>query len=85
MSAHAVHPLPDPALAGIRDRLTQQFALHRRGARFWAAFQDMQQEITRDHPRDSVRLCNAMADMAEDLGAVEHAQLIDGNTGCTPR
>ena len=48
MSAHAVHPLPDPALAGIRDRLTQQFALHRRGAPFWAAFQDMQQEITRD-------------------------------------
>jgi len=26
-----------------------------------------------------------MADMAEELGAVEHAQLIDGNTGCTPR
>ncbi|HDS1040291.1 TPA: hypothetical protein QDZ42_002542 [Stenotrophomonas maltophilia] len=85
MRAHAVQPLPDPALAGIRDRMTQQFALHRRGAPFWTAFQCMQQEVVRGHPRDHVRLCNAMADMAQDLGAVEHAQLIDGNTGCTPR
>lgn len=85
MSAHAVHPLSDPALAGIRHRLAQQFALHRNGALFWTAFQDMQQKLTRDHPRDHVRLCNGMADMAEDLGAVTHAQRIDGNTGCTPR
>ncbi len=85
MSAHAVHPLSDPALADIRDRLTQQYALNRRGAPFWAALRDMPQEVTRDHSRDRIRLCNAMADMAEELGAVEHAQLIDGNTGCTPR
>ncbi len=43
MSAHAVHPLCDPALADIRDRLTQQYALNRRGAPFWAAFRDMPQ------------------------------------------
>jgi len=85
MRAHAVHPLPDPALAGIRDRMTQQFALHRSSAPFWTAFQRMQQEVVRGHPRDQVRLCNAMADMAQDLGAVAHAQRIDGNTGCTPR
>ncbi|MBH1495055.1 hypothetical protein BA766_17970 [Stenotrophomonas maltophilia] len=85
MCALALRSTPDPALAGIRDRLTQQFALHRRTAPFWTAYQGLQQEVIRAHPRDHVRLCNAMADIAEDLGAVTHAQLLDGNTGCTPR
>jgi len=35
--------------------------------------------------RGGVRVGNTMTDVAEDLGAVAHAQLIDGNTGCTPR
>lgn len=85
MCAHAVCSLPEPALAGIRERLMQQFVLYRSSAAFWSAFQGMQEEVTRDHPRDHVRLCNAMADMAQELGAVPQAQLIDGNTGCTPR
>ena len=85
MSAHAAPSLPDhPALAGIRERLRQQFELHRRGAPFWAAYQGLQLEVMRVHPRDQVQLCNAMADMAEALGAVEHAQLLDAHTGCTP-
>jgi len=43
---------------------------------FWTAYQRMQLELVRRHPLDHERLCNAMATLAEDLGAVEHAQLI---------
>jgi len=87
MSAHAAPSLPDhPALAGIRERLHQQFALHRRGASFWAAYQGLQLELVRGHPLDHERLCNAMADIAEDLGAVERAQLIGhANASSTSR
>lgn len=86
MCAHAVRPTPDPILAPIRDRLQHQFALHRRGALFWTAYQSLQLELARSHPLEHERLCNAMADMAEDLGAVEHAQLIgDRNAGSTSR
>lgn len=83
MYAHAVRP-PEPALADIRDRLQRQYTLHHRSASFWTAYQGMQQELVRNHPRDHARLCNAMADMAQELGAVEQAQLLDRNTGCTP-
>jgi len=76
MQAHAVRPRSDPALAAIWSRLQQQYALHQRSAPFWSAYQDMQQDLLHDHPRDLVRLCNAMAAMAERLGAVEHAQLL---------
>ncbi|CRX67433.1 hypothetical protein AAHH21_07360 [Stenotrophomonas sp. BSUC-16] len=86
MCAHAVRPPPDPILDAIRERLQQQYALHQRGARFWTAYQGLQLELVRDHPLDQERLCNAMADMAEDLGAVEHAQLIGNrHAGSTSR
>ncbi|HDS1137807.1 TPA: hypothetical protein QDZ75_001843 [Stenotrophomonas maltophilia] len=86
MCAHAVCPAPDPILDAIRERLQQQFALHRRGPLFWSAYQGLQLELVHGHPRDHVRLCNAMASMAEALGAVEHAQLIGNrNAGSTPR
>ncbi|HDS1579681.1 hypothetical protein [uncultured Stenotrophomonas sp.] len=84
MCAHAVRPTPDPILDAIRERLQQQFVLHQRGARFWTAYQSMQLELVHGHPFDHERLCNAMADIAEALGAVEHAQLIGNrNAGCT--
>ncbi|HEL2980024.1 TPA: hypothetical protein UMB92_002899 [Stenotrophomonas maltophilia] len=86
MSAHAVCPTPDPILDAIRTRLQQQFVLHQRGPLFWTAYQGLQLELVRGHPLDHERLCNAMADMAEEMGAVEHAQLIGSrNAGCTPR
>lgn len=86
MCAHALCPAPDPILDAIRERLQQQYALHRRGVLFWAAYQGLQLELANNHALDHVHLCNAMADMAEALGAVEHAQLIGNrNTGCTPR
>ncbi|MEG0185397.1 MAG: hypothetical protein RR704_18320 [Stenotrophomonas sp.] len=84
MSAHPARPYPEPALAAIRDRLQQHYALHQRTAPFWTAYQCMQQELVRDHPRDHTRLCNAMADLAEELGAVEHAQRVgNANAGST--
>ncbi|MFV1845984.1 hypothetical protein ACNJRW_07325 [Stenotrophomonas maltophilia] len=84
MCAHAVRPTPDPILATIRTRLQQQFALHQRGALFWTAYQGLQLELVHGRPLDHERLCNAMADMAEEMGAVEHAQLIGNrNAGCT--
>ena len=49
MCALALRSTPDPALAGIRDRLTQQFALHRRTAPFWTAYQGLQQEVIHAH------------------------------------
>ncbi|MHC1654960.1 hypothetical protein ACODUL_16920 [Stenotrophomonas maltophilia] len=90
MCAHAVRPTPDPILNpildAIRKRLQQHFALHQRGALFWTAYQGLQLELVRGHPLDQERLCNAMANMAEDLGAVEHAQLIGNrNASCTSR
>ncbi|MCU1126653.1 hypothetical protein JAK51_10545 [Stenotrophomonas maltophilia] len=86
MCAHAVRPTPDPILDAIRDRLQQQYTLHQRGALFWTAYQGLQLELVRGHPLDHERLCNAMADMAEDLGAVEHAQLVGNrNAGSTSR
>ncbi|MGK3726075.1 hypothetical protein [Stenotrophomonas sepilia] len=86
MCAHAVRPTTDPILDPIRERLQQQYALHRRGALFWTAYQHMQLELVRRHPLDQERLCNAMATLAEDLGAVEHAQLIGhANAGSTFR
>lgn len=86
MCAHAVRPKPDPILDAIRDRLQQQYALHQRGALFWSAYQGLQLELVRGRPLDHERLCNAMADMAEEMGAVEHAQLIGNrNAGSTPR
>ena len=86
MCAHAVRPTPDPILESIRERLQQHFALHRRSASFWSAYQGLQLELVRGHPLDQERLCNAMADMAEELGAVEHAQLIGNrHTGSTSR
>ncbi|HIE5356920.1 TPA: hypothetical protein ACXNP2_003547 [Stenotrophomonas maltophilia] len=86
MCAHAASPTPDLILDAIRARLRNQYRLHRCGALFWTAYQGMQLELVRDHPRDHVRLCNAMADIAEDLGVVEHAQLIgDRNAVSTLR
>lgn len=89
MSAQAPRaPTPsrsDAALTAIWNRLQQQYALHRRSATFWTAYQGLQEELVHDHPRDRARLCNAMAGMAAKLGAVERAQLLDRNTGCTPR
>jgi len=86
MCAYAASPTPDPILDAIRARLRDQYRLHRRGALFWTAYQGMQLELVRGHPRDHVRLCNAMADMAEDLGVAEHAQLIgDRNAVSTLR
>jgi len=86
MCAHAASPIPDPTLDAIRARLRNQYRLHQRGALFWTAYQGMQLELVRDHPRDHVHLCNAMADIAEDLGVVEHAQLIgDRNAVSTLR
>ena len=76
MCAHAVCPPPEPALAGTRERLMQQFILYRSSAAFWSAFQGMQEEVTRDHPREHVRLCNALADIAQQLGPVPQAPLI---------
>ncbi|RRU77154.1 MULTISPECIES: hypothetical protein [Stenotrophomonas maltophilia group] len=85
MCAHAVRPKPDPILDAIRDHLQQQYALHQRGALFWSAYQGLQLELVRGRPLDHERLCNAMADMAEEMGAVEHAQLIGNrNAGSTP-
>lgn len=76
----------DPALAVVWQRLQEQFALHQRGALFWSAYQGLQQDLVRHRPHDHVRLCNAMADLAEHLGAVEHAQLLAGrHAGSTPR
>ncbi|OBU67893.1 hypothetical protein A9K58_07950 [Stenotrophomonas maltophilia] len=84
MCARAVRPVTDPALDAIRERLRQQYVLHRRGARFWTAYQALQLQLVRGHPIDHVRLCNAMAGIAEELGAVEHAQLIGSrNAGST--
>ncbi|WMJ70533.1 hypothetical protein [Stenotrophomonas sp. 24(2023)] len=90
MSAHVTAPVarPDmePALAIVWERLQQQFALHQRSAPFWSAYQGLQQDLVRQHPHDHVRLCNAMAGLAERLGAVEHAQLLAGrHAGSTPR
>ncbi|MEG0193481.1 MAG: hypothetical protein RR831_17565 [Stenotrophomonas sp.] len=86
MQAHAVRPPSDPTLVAIWDRLQQQYALHQRSASFWSAYQDMQQDLLHDHPRDMERLCDAMAGMAERLGAVEHAQLLrHRDAGCTSR
>ena len=85
MSAHTVSPLPDPARAGIPDPLQQPFAPHRCDAPFRGAYPSMQQTPMRGRPRELIRVCNAMADPAASLGAVEHAQLLDGNTSCTPR
>ncbi len=50
MCAHAVRPTTDPILDPIRERLQQQYALHRRGAPFWTAYQHMQLELVRRHP-----------------------------------
>ena len=86
MCAHAVRPAPDSILDPIRERLQRQYALHRRGALSWTAYQRMQLELVRRHPLDHERLCNAMATLAEDLGAVEHAQLIGhANASSTSR
>ncbi|WP_369040603.1 hypothetical protein [Stenotrophomonas maltophilia] len=86
MSAHSARPQPDPALTAIRDRLQQQYTLHHRTAPFWTAYQSLQQELVRAHPRDRTRLCNAMAELAEELGAVEHAQRVGNtDTGSTSR
>jgi len=86
MCAHAVRPTPDPILEAIRKRLQQQYALHQRGALFWTAYQGLQLELVRGHPLDHERLCNAMVDIAEDLGAVERAQLIGhANASSTSR
>ncbi|WP_422352992.1 hypothetical protein [Stenotrophomonas sp. AR026] len=86
MCAHAVRPTPDPILDAIRKHLQQQYALHQRGALFWTAYQGLQLELVRGHPLDHERLCNAMADIAEDLGAVERAQLIGhANASSTSR
>ncbi|EMR0604190.1 hypothetical protein B9Y76_18025 [Stenotrophomonas maltophilia] len=86
MCAHAVRPTPDSILDPIRERLQRQYALHRRGALFWTAYQRMQLELVHHHPLDHERLCNAMANLAEDLGAVEHAQLIGhANASSTSR
>lgn len=86
MCAHAICPAPDPILDAIHERLLQQFALHQRGPMFWTAYQGLQLELVRGRPLDHERLCNAMADMAEEMGAVEHAQLIGNrNAGSTSR
>lgn len=86
MQAHAVRPPSDRALAAIWNRVQQQYALHQRSAPLWSAHQDIQQALLHNHPRELVRLCNAMAGMAERLGAVEYAQLLrHRHAGCTSR
>ncbi|KAF1014859.1 MAG: hypothetical protein GAK31_02346 [Stenotrophomonas maltophilia] len=85
-TAHRAHAAMDPALAVVWERLQEQYALHQRSAPFWSAYQGLQLELVRQHPRDRVRLCNAMAALAERLGAVEHAQLLAlRHASSTPR
>ncbi|WP_305804260.1 hypothetical protein [Stenotrophomonas sp. YIM B06876] len=77
---HPSRPLPPArrcSLADVGERLRTQYARHQRSASFWNAYQAIQDELAESFPGQRVELCNLMAEIAQRLGAVEQAQLVD--------
>lgn len=75
---------PDPqqtdsqrSLERVRERLRVQYSRHRNSAGFWDAYQALQAELAERFPDQHVELCNRMAEIAQRLGAVKQAQLVD--------
>lgn len=59
------------------ERLRTQFARHRSSAPFWDAYQQVQGELVAAFPEQRAELCDRLAVLAQHLGAVEKAQLLD--------
>lgn len=59
------------------ERLRAQYARHQSTAAFWDAYQQIQAELTAEFPELRTELCNRLAVLAQRLGAVEQAQLLD--------
>ncbi|MGV8960755.1 MAG: hypothetical protein ACOH1V_10245 [Stenotrophomonas sp.] len=77
---HPSRPLPPERRCTIADageRLRAQYARHHRSARFWDAYQAIQDELTESFPGQRVELSNLMAELAQRLGAVEQAQRVE--------
>ncbi len=66
-----------PSLKEAGDRLRQQYDRHRSSAPFWDAYQQVQRELVAAFPEQQAELCNHLAVVAQRLGAVEHAQLLE--------
>ncbi|MCF7750511.1 hypothetical protein KQ945_07115 [Bacillus subtilis subsp. subtilis] len=83
----------DPALLNAREQLQVQYARYHTSAPFWSAYQAIQDALIHAHPQHRIDVCNQLASLAEQLGAVDHAQLlverrpehlsIDRHTGST--
>lgn len=67
----------DPALENAWKQLQAQYAEFHNAAPFWSAYQALQDELTQAHPHRRIALCNQLAQLAERLGVVEHAQLLN--------
>jgi uncharacterized protein YlxP (DUF503 family) len=65
-------------LAHVGERLRVQYSNHHSSADFWDAYQAIQIELAESFPDQRVELCNLMAEIAQKLGAVDQAQLVDG-------
>ncbi|WP_225764935.1 hypothetical protein [Stenotrophomonas sp. Marseille-Q4652] len=65
------------AIARTRERLRAHYLRHRNSPPFWDAYQHLQDELAASFPDDPVGACNLMARIAETLGAVPRAQLLD--------
>jgi hypothetical protein len=77
-----MHTMPIQAnsrrsLLRASERLRAQYARHRSSAPFWDAYQQVQGELVAAFPGQRAELCNRLAVLAQDLGAVEKAQLLD--------
>ena len=65
------------SLQQAAERLRAQYSRHRSTAAFWNAYQQIQGELTDEFPELRAELCNRMAELAQQLGAVEKAQLLE--------
>lgn len=66
-----------PSLKEAGDTLRRQYARHRSSAPFWDAYQRVQRELVAAYPEQQAELCNHLAVVAQRLGAVEQAQLLE--------
>lgn len=64
-------------LAHACERLRIHYSHHRSSADFWDAYQAIQIELAEHFPERRVELCNLMAEIAQQLGAVDQAQLVE--------
>lgn len=67
----------EPSLILAWEQLQAHYATHHNSAAFWSAYQAIQDDLMRFHPQHQITVCNHMAHLAERLGVVHHAQLLD--------